>query len=132
LAEANEGGDASTLLSSSTSESLSGERVRIHRERFAAGTLTRSKLRKEESWIREASKITLSQIQVGSPESDHLTGQISIVHYTEWLIFIDDRRVLQTNNLRTSVTSFGGSFALKNPRFGHRSEKRGADYDGRN
>ena len=89
----------------------------FHRER-AAGTLSKEQLRKEESWIRERLKY-LSQFKLAHPKAITLQGRINR-HYTEWLIFIDDRRVPPTNNL--AERALRPLVVLRKITFGQRSE----------
>jgi transposase len=89
----------------------------FHRDR-AAGLLSEEQERAGEFWLRERLKY-LSTIQVSHEKSITLQGRINR-HYTEWLIFIDDRRVPPTNNL--AERALRPLVILRKITFGHRSE----------
>ena len=89
----------------------------FHRER-AAGRLSDEQRQSEEFWIRERLSY-LSQFKLGYPKAITLQGRINR-HYTEWLIFVDDRRVPPTNNL--AERALRPLVVLRKITFGHRSE----------
>lgn len=93
----------------------------FHRRR-AAGALSADEQRAAEYWLRERLKY-LSTMKVSHEKAVTLQGRINR-HYTEWLIFVDDRRVPPTNNL--AERALRPLVVLRKITFGHRSEA-GAD-----
>jgi len=88
----------------------------FHRER-AAGTLSDEQLQSEESWIQEQLSY-LSQFKLAHPKAITLQRRINR-HYTEWLIFVDDRHVSPTNNL--AERALRPLVVLRKITLGHRS-----------
>lgn len=93
----------------------------FHHQR-ASGSLSEEEQRAEEFWMCERLK-RLSTTKVSHEKAVTLQGRINR-HYTEWLIFVDDRRVPPTNNL--AERALRPLVVLRKITFGHRSEA-GAD-----
>lgn len=93
----------------------------FHRER-AAGSLSEEQERVKEFWLRER-LIYLSTVKVSHKKAVTLQDRVNR-HYTEWLIFVDDRRVPPTNNL--AERALRPLVVLRKITFGHRSEAGGS------
>ena len=89
----------------------------FHRQR-AAGSLNTDEQRAAEYRLRERLKY-LSTMEVSHEKAVTLQGRINR-HFTEWLIFVDDRRVPPTNNL--AERALRPLVVLRKITFGHRSE----------
>ena len=92
----------------------------FHRER-GAGLLDEDQQRAEEFWLRERLQY-LGTTAVSHKKSVQLQGRINR-HYTEWLMFVDDRRVPPTNNL--AERALRPLVVLRKTTFGSRSEESG-------
>ena len=90
---------------------------RFHRLR-REGKLSKSKQAIEKAWLDERLQ-DLSQRDVTHEKAITLQARI-LRHYSEWLVFVDDRRVPPTNNL--AERALRPLVVLRKITFGHRSQ----------